>query len=291
MKKALAMILLLSLALPGLSGCKKKQPDGTTESVTQPVTESETASEQTENKTVADTTTAEETYDPSLIFPSSVYGEGWAVASLAEKITADDEKWLLFSEKFIYKDGCAGNEMSGGSFDLVSRNVAGPAENYRFEFELLLSEPDGADEKATVFVGLRVQSELIRPQEPASGIWLAVGSDSIGVYGGWDKPLTKIKLPVGFTDFRRVAIEDDEWNNVISVYVQTDAETMLLVCKIKPRAVEGLTVLDVYSYTDLCQSVFASVEQEELLYTGGVCKLWNNGRSETYVRNAAYLTE
>lgn len=277
-----------------LSGCSKNE-ETTAPSTSAPV---EDTAEQTDAETKApDTQTQTETVAPetalSFVTEAPVeYDDAWETASMGEQILATDENWSV-TGKPVYKDGYMGVD-GENMFDVTYLSPIGPEEAYRFEFELNTAEAENDEKWATLFVGLKINSEGGIADED-NGLWISFKNGVMGIKGAtnatWNEGVSEFELPYSFTDtFRRICIEDDRASNTIKIYQADDDGFNVLAYKLQiEKGSDGNSIINVFSWKDNFEKTAHSLVMslDLTFFNEGYVKLWNHNRSGVYVKNLA----
>lgn len=292
MKHFTKIICALLPLLIVLTGCSK---DGEITTAGETVSPSEDTSLVTNSSQTTDDSQTEqiiESTKPSIVTEAPAeYDDAWETASMGEQILATDENWSV-TGKPVYKDGYMGVD-GENMFDVTYLSTVGPAEAYRFEFELNTKQAENDEKWQTLFAGLRIDSEGGIADED-NGIWISFKNGVMGIKGSsdttWNEGIFEFVLPFSFTDsFRRVCIEDDRAANVINVYQASDNGFNVLVYKLKVNENGENSSVSVFTYEDNFEESIQNISLgfDVSFFNSGYVKLWNHNRAGVYVKNLA----
>lgn len=139
--------------------------------------------------------------------------------------------------------GTLSTEQNGNSITLLKNSVSSVYLKHKFmkstiayySFDLKITGIKQKDPWNTLYIGLRLKEATGDPTQQ-SGVWLAVRENTIGIRTNSWPETSYVEINdsnINFATLRRLYIEDDMTNNIISIFANTDTEKRTMLCKIK----------------------------------------------------------
>lgn len=148
----------------------------------------------------------------------------------------EDFNWKTNGGGVYIKDGVFSSNVKE-LYGLNYQQKLGATGVNKIEFDIQ-AKSDVVGEVMTMFVGLRMDKTT--NNATGQGLWISFKNNTIGLRTGAFPTVTVMEIPYDFNDFRRVYIEDNVDEDVISIYTDNERgqKTLLAVIEIDGRTVK-----------------------------------------------------